>query len=811
MKTLLLGGSRTVGITAPSPKVSVQGMGGIGKSVLAAALARDGEIREAFPDGVVWVDVGQKPELVMLQAQLADFFEDHIPDIISPQQGKSHLSKLLADKACLLIVDDVWKVKHAAAFDALGPEGRLLISTRQQVVVSGMDAEELRIDLLSEDQALELLRRTSRTPPGEPLPEEAAAVAMECGHLPLALAMIGTMVRGKPRDRWRLALQRLRDTEIEKIKSQFAYYPYPDLFKALHVSVEALPPEVRDRYLDLAVFPEDFAVPEAVFKTFWAGENLGGREPVEILDLFIESSLAHRGHLNGIALHDLQHDYVRRQTVSQVRLHNRLLDAYARRYPGGWETGPDDGYYFRFLIPHLLEARRLDEAGEAARALLGVRGLHPLASIRCLRFLGGEAADVARNLARDKATHYAVICWCLNFLGEEARSLTGELLADRTTHFTVLCRCLTLMGEEAKDDAKRLIKDATTHPFVLCRCLELVGEEAKDDAKRLIKDATTHPFVLCRCLELVGEEAKDDAKRLIKQSKAHEVLCRCLELLGEEAKDDAKRLIKQSKVPDVLCRCLTLLGEEAKDDAKRLIKQSKAKEVLCRCLKLLGEEAKDDAKRLINEGATHPSVLSRCLDLLGEEATSVAVERLRSWKRADPALLVRCFQIAGGTPEARKASEEMLGEWNRRVPIRLRVAALRAPFDSPLRIRRAREVLANWLRENRPLVAAALAVHWDRPEDVTEYCRAILRRWHAEIEYQVKKRLPRYEGHIWKALTHPALRQQASRVVENMLTVEARRPGFLGPMLHEEAQNILQGQWPPWSASEADEDGNARP
>lgn len=89
LKELVLGGGRAVGITAPSKKVSVQGMGGIGKSVLAAALAHDDEIRAAFPDGVIWVPLGQKPELELAQAQVATVFEDGFPEILSPRQGKS--------------------------------------------------------------------------------------------------------------------------------------------------------------------------------------------------------------------------------------------------------------------------------------------------------------------------------------------------------------------------------------------------------------------------------------------------------------------------------------------------------------------------------------------------------------------------------------------------------------------------------------------------------------------------------------------------------------------------------------------------
>lgn len=116
-KLVLSDGSEKVGIVGQSTKVGVRGMGGVGKSVLAAALAYDKQVRSVFPDGAIWITVGHKPDISMLQAQLVEFFEDRLPIFLSPKHGKSYLSKLLGGKACLLILDDVWRIEHAEAFE----------------------------------------------------------------------------------------------------------------------------------------------------------------------------------------------------------------------------------------------------------------------------------------------------------------------------------------------------------------------------------------------------------------------------------------------------------------------------------------------------------------------------------------------------------------------------------------------------------------------------------------------------------------------------------------------------------------------
>ncbi len=67
---------RPVVITGTVVRTGIHGMGGIGKSVLASALARDHEVRRAFPDGVFWIGIGQQPTLDTLQRRVAQALGD---------------------------------------------------------------------------------------------------------------------------------------------------------------------------------------------------------------------------------------------------------------------------------------------------------------------------------------------------------------------------------------------------------------------------------------------------------------------------------------------------------------------------------------------------------------------------------------------------------------------------------------------------------------------------------------------------------------------------------------------------------------
>jgi WD40 repeat protein len=353
--------------SAPRQTISLQGMGGIGKSVLAAAFARSCESRRHFDDGIFWIRVGQTPsELTRdMRSVGQDLGDDQLGYYVDVQSSQVRLARLLADRVCLLILDDVWEVGHAQPFvNAIGPRCRLLITTRDGALVTALGAQGISLDVLSDKQALGLLAEWAGQDM-QALPPQAREVAEECGNLPLALAIIGALGRGGP-DRWENALHKLRQADLEHIELQFPNYEHPNLLRAIQVSLEALSapeiqrryPEIEARYLDFAVFPEDTPIPEAVLSVFWAPRGQDQFQAQDMLDFLVSRSLLGRDEDGRITLHDLQFDYVRKQVDDLPGRHAALLDAYAARCPHGWPSGPRDGYFFEHLAYHLDKAKR---------------------------------------------------------------------------------------------------------------------------------------------------------------------------------------------------------------------------------------------------------------------------------------------------------------------------------------------------------------------------------------------------------------------------------------------------------------------
>ena len=342
-------------LTHPRPGgllVGLVGMGGSGKSVLAAAAARNPQVRDAFPDGLFWLELGPHPPLLQLQARLAEALGDSTP-ITDIPEGRARLSRRFAERRCLLVLDNVWARTDLSAFAVVGPLGGLLATTRDAATVPANTP--IMVDELGLAAALQLLAGWTATP-GEELPAEAALVARECGYLPLALALCGAMIETGGHT-WPDLLDLLRHADLEALQNRLVDYPQ-SLAVALGASIDTLPPDSRDRYMRLAVFDAEGPVPSAALQVLW---ELDQQDTTLLTEELARKSLLHV-EANRVSLHDLQMDFVIRWAAGSLpTLHAQLLAAYRKQCLSGWASGPDDGYFYEHLAHHLHHADRIQE------------------------------------------------------------------------------------------------------------------------------------------------------------------------------------------------------------------------------------------------------------------------------------------------------------------------------------------------------------------------------------------------------------------------------------------------------------------
>jgi WD40 repeat protein len=355
-------------ITGAGRTAAVVGMGGVGKSVLATLFATRCATRWAFADGVVWLHAGQDFDpLFVLQAIDVAMGGDAALRHLDVRSARTGAAARLAERRSLLVLDDVWRQDDLDLLGTvLGPRCRLLATTRDLALARSSGGGAIELDVLDDDDAMALLALTSGAEPAT-LPASAALVARECGNLPLALTMCGRMVSDGYL--WDDVLEALREADLAYVRRAIPDYPYPDLLRAIDVSVAWLSqddPDAARCYEALVAFQPGSGVPESVVVRLWT--SLLGRERDARAALVLLQSRALLSLDAGmVQLHDLHWDYLVSRSTDTAALHAALLDAYAPDCPDGWPSGPDDGYFHGHLVQHLTGAGREDEARSLLR------------------------------------------------------------------------------------------------------------------------------------------------------------------------------------------------------------------------------------------------------------------------------------------------------------------------------------------------------------------------------------------------------------------------------------------------------------
>jgi len=202
------------------------------------------------------------------------------------QTGTSLLSQLLRERACLLIVDDVWKTEHLRAFLVGGPRCQILFTTRLEGIADEVGAAKIELAGMTDEEAITLLKEWSGPIAAEEL-DSATWLAREFDGLPLALELVGARV-AKIRS-WSAARRQWEEQRLDSLKRGRRTKEKENILKESFArSLNELAADSdrsdRFRYLQLGCLREHVAFPAQPATVLW------GCEPGEALELLIDLS-----------------------------------------------------------------------------------------------------------------------------------------------------------------------------------------------------------------------------------------------------------------------------------------------------------------------------------------------------------------------------------------------------------------------------------------------------------------------------------------------------------------------------------------
>jgi len=415
---------------------ALRGAGGYGKTILARALCHD--LRDRFPDGVLWVTLGETPDVIGGAVRLYDALTGERPAFVDAEDAAQKLAEALGKKHCLLVVDDVWNPVHLRPFLRGGLGCARLITTRNRDTLPA-DVHPVDVDAMRADEAVTLLG----TGLGDHKELLLRALAGRLGEWPLLLGLANGALRarvelGQTLDDALAWVNRALDKHgLTAFDARDAEARDQAVALTLGVSLGLLNVEQRARYTELAVFPEDVDVPLAALEVLWGAT--GGLDDFDVEELcqrLADLSLVQHFDLKVrvLRLHDVVRAYLVSQQTDFPALHAQLVDAYAVQCNHNaqgvvaWDTGPDDGYFYPYLPYHLAQAGRIADMDalllgfDWMRAKLHATGINALVADYDLYPFAPEGRNTSMRLVQGALRLSAHVLVC------DPSQLPGQLL-----------------------------------------------------------------------------------------------------------------------------------------------------------------------------------------------------------------------------------------------------------------------------------------------------------------------------------------------------------------------------------------------
>jgi hypothetical protein len=351
---------------------ALRGAGGYGKTTLAKALAHDADIQDGYFDGILWVELGEKPDnLLLVISDLITRLTGAQPGLNTINAAASALGEALGDRRILMVVDDVWREQDLRPFMQGGTSTTRLVTTRNDNTLPSNIIRQ-RVDAMQSKEALALL--SAGLPEDQVSSErrELNALARRLGEWPLLLKLVNGFLRDRAVNGKALPLaiagvnSRLDAKGLVAFDARNEADRTKAVARAIGVSLELLDDASHDRFAELGIFAEEAHIPIGIIERLWRG-HLDEDETEDLLSklyglsLLLGLDLDHRT----LQIHDTIRQFLRDKAGKErlVAQHKRLLEVLDQ-IDGSNQADVLTRHYFYLQLPYHLaetnERQRLD-------------------------------------------------------------------------------------------------------------------------------------------------------------------------------------------------------------------------------------------------------------------------------------------------------------------------------------------------------------------------------------------------------------------------------------------------------------------
>ncbi|KAI4380055.1 hypothetical protein MLD38_006284 [Melastoma candidum] len=230
--------------------IGIHGSRGVGKTTLSKAVCN--HIANGFDDWCFLPDVRSNDLAVLQQTLLCELLKQKDLTVPSIDTGKILIKERLCNKRVVIILDDVDEMKQldalAGNLNWFGKGSRIIITTTNRHLLPSdrvRPSDIYTVELLGKDQAEELFRWHASCGRPENLNidhQYIEALLNYANRLPLALTVLGSLVRDRSSSDWKSILEKLDENPDKTINS------------VLKISFKELDPQQKEIFLDIACF-----------------------------------------------------------------------------------------------------------------------------------------------------------------------------------------------------------------------------------------------------------------------------------------------------------------------------------------------------------------------------------------------------------------------------------------------------------------------------------------------------------------------------------------------------------------------------